>query len=92
MAVEATPGGGCARGAVRGGGPQDPKTRGYLGQPDFQAMMQDLSSNPSSLSKYMNDPRFQAALSVRARSTSPLLPTHPPTSTKNTSDHGTPKR
>lgn len=42
----------------------NPKTRAYLGQPDFQAMMKDLSVNPGSLSKHMGDPRFQAALQV----------------------------
>mmetsp|Transcript_7514 Transcript_7514/g.22217 ORF Transcript_7514/g.22217 Transcript_7514/m.22217 type:complete len:589 (+) Transcript_7514:146-1912(+) len=72
-AETAQSGGGNGGGAGLGGmfGPQfmaklamDSRTRGFLAQPDFQAMLRDLSSNPNSLSKYMNDPRFQTALSV----------------------------
>jgi len=43
---------------------QNPQTRGYLSQPDFVAMMQDMSSNPGNMNKYLGDPRFQAALQV----------------------------
>ncbi len=42
----------------------DPQTRAYLDQPDFQAMIRNLNSNPASMNAYLADPRFQ----VRAHS------------------------
>lgn len=59
-----------------GGGPQlfgvdftarlamNPQTRPFLSQPDFLAMLRDMSANPQNMTKYMHDPRFQAALNV----------------------------
>lgn len=37
----------------------DPRGRALMGQPDFQAMLRDVQANPSSMSKYIQDPRFQ---------------------------------
>lgn len=37
----------------------NPQTRPFLSQPDFLAMLRDISSDPQSMSKYLNDPRFQ---------------------------------
>lgn len=42
----------------------DPTTRGYLQQPDFVKMMQDLQKNPSSLNLYLKDQRVMQALGV----------------------------
>ena len=42
----------------------NPQTRPLLSQPDFMAMLQDMGSNPSNMSKYLADPRLQQALSV----------------------------
>ena len=35
------------------------QTREYLSQPDFQAMIRNLNSNPASMNAYLADPRFQ---------------------------------
>lgn len=43
----------------------NPETRVYMGQPDFQAMLQMLNSNPGALNMYLQDPRFAKALEVR---------------------------
>ena len=43
----------------------DPTTRGYLGQPDFMQMLQMMQQNPQMMSAFMQDQRFQHALSVR---------------------------
>ena len=40
----------------------NPQTRPFLSQPDFLAMLRDMSTNPQSMTKYMNDPRFQVQL------------------------------
>jgi hypothetical protein len=40
------------------------ETRAYLEQPDFKAMLDDVSSNPQKLTNYFNDPRFAKALEV----------------------------
>ncbi|KAK1327134.1 Heat shock protein STI [Acorus calamus] len=40
----------------------DPKTRGYLQQPDFLKMMQDVQRNPDNLNMYLSDPRMMNAL------------------------------
>ena len=37
----------------------NPKTRGYLSQPDFMAMLRDMSANPQNMSNYMQDPRLK---------------------------------
>lgn len=38
----------------------DPRTRNFLGTPEFKAMMADLTSNPSTaMGKYMANPMFQ---------------------------------
>ena len=37
----------------------DPRGRALMGQPDFQLMLRDVQSNPSSMGKYLQDPRFQ---------------------------------
>ncbi|KAL3743219.1 hypothetical protein ACJRO7_018512 [Eucalyptus globulus] len=42
----------------------DPTTRGYLQQPDFVKMMQDLQKNPTSLNLYLKDQRVMQALGV----------------------------
>ena len=42
----------------------NPQTRPLLSQPDFMAMLQDMGSNPSNMTKYLADPRLQQALSV----------------------------
>lgn len=42
----------------------NPETRGYLEQPDFQKIIQDLGSNPGNLAKHFGDPRFQKAMEV----------------------------
>lgn len=42
----------------------DPSTRGYLQQPDFVRMMQDIQKNPSNLNLYLKDPRVMQALGV----------------------------
>ncbi|KAF8032860.1 hypothetical protein BT93_D1673 [Corymbia citriodora subsp. variegata] len=42
----------------------DPTTRGFLQQPDFVKMMQDLQKNPSSLNLYLKDQRVMQALGV----------------------------
>ncbi|XP_024541869.1 hsp70-Hsp90 organizing protein 3-like [Selaginella moellendorffii] len=43
---------------------QDPRTKGFLAQPDFLKMMQDLQRNPNALNLYMNDPRMMQVLGV----------------------------
>lgn len=42
----------------------DPSTRGYLQQPDFVRIMQDIQKNPSNLNLYLKDPRVMQALGV----------------------------
>lgn len=42
----------------------DPSTRGYLQQPDFVRMMQDIQRNPNNLNLYLKDPRVMQALGV----------------------------
>ena len=42
----------------------NPQTRSLLSQPDFVAMLKDMGSNPSNMTKYLGDPRLQQALSV----------------------------
>lgn len=42
----------------------DPTTRGYLAQPDFLKMMQEVQRNPNSLNKYLSDPRMMQVLGV----------------------------
>lgn len=42
----------------------DPTTRGYLQQPDFVKMMQDLQKNPTGLNLYLKDQRVMQALGV----------------------------
>lgn len=42
----------------------DPSTRGYLQQPDFVKMMQDIQKNPNSLGMYASDQRLMQALGV----------------------------
>mmetsp|Transcript_40369 Transcript_40369/g.89645 ORF Transcript_40369/g.89645 Transcript_40369/m.89645 type:complete len:579 (+) Transcript_40369:115-1851(+) len=42
----------------------DPRTRAFLSQPDFMAMLADVQQNPSSMSKYLQDPRFQVVLEL----------------------------
>lgn len=42
----------------------DPRTREYLSQPDFLAMLRDISTNPTHMNQYVKDPRFQKALEV----------------------------
>ncbi|XP_010539811.1 PREDICTED: hsp70-Hsp90 organizing protein 3 [Tarenaya hassleriana] len=42
----------------------DPSTRGYLQQPDFVKMMQDIQKNPSNLNLYLKDQRVMQALGV----------------------------
>ncbi|VFQ88735.1 unnamed protein product [Cuscuta campestris] len=42
----------------------DPSTRGYLQQPDFVSMMQDLQKDPNNLNLYLKDPRVMQALGV----------------------------
>ncbi|XP_058084908.1 hsp70-Hsp90 organizing protein-like [Magnolia sinica] len=40
----------------------NPATRGYLQQPDFLKMMQDVQRNPNNLNLYLKDPRMLAVL------------------------------
>lgn len=42
----------------------DPRTRTFLTQPDFMAMLSDVQANPSNMSKYLQDPRFQVMLEL----------------------------
>ncbi|XP_057518652.1 hsp70-Hsp90 organizing protein 2-like [Amaranthus tricolor] len=42
----------------------DPSTRGFLQQPDFIKMMQDIQKNPSNLNLYLKDQRVMQALGV----------------------------
>ncbi|KAI4303228.1 hypothetical protein MLD38_038883 [Melastoma candidum] len=42
----------------------DPKTRGYLAQPDFVKIMQDIQRDPSSMNLYLKDPRVMQAFGV----------------------------
>ncbi|CAN8245262.1 unnamed protein product [Cochlearia groenlandica] len=42
----------------------DPSTRGYLKQPDFVNMMQEIQRNPSNLNLYLKDQRVMQALGV----------------------------
>lgn len=42
----------------------DPRTRPYLEQQDFLAMLQTLQKNPGAMQMYMGDPRFKMAMQV----------------------------
>ncbi|KAJ7569117.1 hypothetical protein O6H91_01G061400 [Diphasiastrum complanatum] len=42
----------------------DPKTKGFLQQPDFVRMLQDVQRSPSSMSRYINDPRMMQVLGL----------------------------
>jgi len=42
----------------------DPRTRPFLQQPDFLAMISDAQKNPSSVSRYINDPRMMQVIGV----------------------------
>lgn len=42
----------------------DPKTRGFMQQPDFVNMMKDLQRNPNNLNLYLQDPRVMQSLGV----------------------------
>lgn len=42
----------------------NPETRGYLEQPDFQKILQDLGSNPQNMTQHLMDPRLQKAMEV----------------------------
>ena len=42
----------------------NPKTSGFLQQPDFMQMMQDINNHPDRMGNYLGDPRFQMALEV----------------------------
>ena len=37
----------------------DPRTRGWLGQPDFMRMLRDVQTNMGNMNNYLHDPRFQ---------------------------------
>ncbi|WOL10086.1 hsp70-Hsp90 organizing protein [Canna indica] len=42
----------------------DPTTRGYLQQPDFLKMIQDIQKNPNNLNMYLSDPRMMQVIGV----------------------------
>lgn len=42
----------------------DPRTRGFLQQPDFVQMLQDVQKNPGHLNLYLKDPRMMQVLGV----------------------------
>ncbi|MEW5317367.1 MAG: hypothetical protein WDW38_008669 [Sanguina aurantia] len=42
----------------------DPRTRGFLGQPDFMRMLSAVQSDPGSMAGYLSDPRFKLLLEV----------------------------
>ncbi|OVA02999.1 Tetratricopeptide TPR-1 [Macleaya cordata] len=42
----------------------DPSTRGYLQQPDFVKMIQDIQKNPESMNMYLSDQRMMQVLGV----------------------------
>lgn len=42
----------------------DPRTRGFLSQPDFMNMLSMVQQNPANMSMFLNDPRFQLVLEV----------------------------
>lgn len=42
----------------------DPRTREFLSDPQYLAMLRDLQTNPSSLATHLNDPRVATTLSV----------------------------
>ncbi|KAL2490048.1 Hsp70-Hsp90 organizing protein 3 [Forsythia ovata] len=42
----------------------DPTTRGFLQQPDFVKMLQDIQKNPNNLNMYLKDQRMMQALGV----------------------------
>ena len=44
----------------------NPKTSGFLQQPDFMRMIQDINNHPDRMGNYLGDPRFQMALEVGA--------------------------
>jgi len=66
------PGGSQPMGNPLGGNPAeifqklstDPRTSGFMSDPTYLTMLQELSSNPGNAMKYMNDPRMQATLQV----------------------------
>lgn len=37
----------------------DPRTKGFLQQPDFMRMLSDVQANPANMNMYLQDPRFQ---------------------------------
>ncbi|WOL00082.1 hsp70-Hsp90 organizing protein [Canna indica] len=42
----------------------DPTTRGYLQQPDFLQMVQDIQRNPNNINAYLSDPRMMQVIGV----------------------------
>ncbi|RWW64814.1 hypothetical protein BHE74_00027917 [Ensete ventricosum] len=42
----------------------DPTTRGYLQQPDFMKMIQDVQKNPNNINIYLSDPRMMQVIGV----------------------------
>ena len=40
----------------------DPRTSGFMSDPGYLTMLQELSTNPANAMKHMNDPRMQATL------------------------------
>lgn len=42
----------------------DPRTRPYLGQPEFMRMLSDIQTNPSTMNLYLKDPRMQLVLEL----------------------------
>ncbi|KAK1285839.1 25.3 kDa vesicle transport protein [Acorus calamus] len=42
----------------------DPRTRGYLNQPDFLKMMQEVQRNPNNMNAYLSDQRMMDVLGV----------------------------
>lgn len=42
----------------------DPRTRPFLSQPDFMSMLAMVQQNPSNMSAFLSDPRFQVVLEV----------------------------
>lgn len=42
----------------------DPRTRAFMDQPDFRAMMASMQSNPQLINMYLKDPRMQLVCSI----------------------------
>lgn len=42
----------------------DPRTRGFLGQPDFMSMLHAVQTNPQSMNMFLGDPRFQLMMEI----------------------------